>query len=40
MKLAKRHYLNYETINLKFLVLPKVKILRHHLFEEKIRKNI
>ena len=37
MNLAKRHYLNYKTINLKFLILPKVKILRQHLFEEKIK---
>ena len=40
MNLAKRHYLNYKTINLKFLILPKVKILRQHLFEEKIKKKI
>ena len=40
MNLAKRHYLNYKTINLKFLILPKVKILRQHLFEEKIKKYI
>src|SRR6266550_3878270 len=38
MNLAKRHYLNDKTINLKFLILPKVKILRQHLFEEKIKK--
>ena len=38
MNLAKRHYLNYKTINLKFLILPKVKILRQHLLEEKIQK--
>ena len=37
MNLAKRHYLNYKTINLKFLIFPKVKILRQHLFEEKIK---
>ena len=37
MNLAKRHYLNYKTINLKFLILPKVKILRQHLLEEKIK---
>ena len=40
MNLAKRHYLNYKTINLKFLILPKVKILRQHLLEEKIKKYI
>ena len=40
MNLAKRHYLNDKTINLKFLILPKVKILRQHLFEEKIKKKI